>query len=380
MSAAAASSTESRSDIFFLEVKPYEEEFVASDSNAGGDVGPQETGLEELIAQQKDIMAATWKLDARARRGGAGVQSAADIRSVAQAQSGLKAKTEEVAAQMSAGMAAQRRRRGPGTLTRPGDDPLPHAIEAMGRAAGELDRLKVAPALPHEEQALAELLKAAAEIRRRQVAMQQANGGGGNGNRQSPDLSTLFDQELRKQQQTNYEQQSTTADAAQQNQTRRTGSARRDSRAGAPAGGTGEAAARSRQEQGPDERRRSEAAARTTDARSGRAAASRPKSLRSSWQASAAVPTGSSRFQQGSTGRGEPAVARRVRSRCARLPAIFGSQDPQQASARGVEGRRRAARPRAADAGRAARRAPARDGRSAARGPPDRRRGTPPGQ
>ena len=207
--------TESRSDIFFLEVKPYEEEFVASDSSAGS-MGAQETGLEDLIAQQKDIMAATWKLDARARRGGSGVQSATDIKVVAQAQTSLKNKTAEVAAEMAAGLAAQRRRRGPGTLTRPGDDPLPRAIEAMGRAAGELDRLKVSPALPHEEQALAELLKAASEIRRRQVAMQQANGGG-NGNRQSPDLSTLFDQELRKQQQTNYEQQSTTADATNEN-------------------------------------------------------------------------------------------------------------------------------------------------------------------
>ncbi len=82
----------------------------------------------------------------------------------------------------------------------------------MGRAAGELERLSVAAALPHEEQALAELLKAAAEIRRRQVQMQQARGGGGNGNRNQPDLSTLFDQELRKQQQTNYETQSTTQD------------------------------------------------------------------------------------------------------------------------------------------------------------------------
>ena len=204
---------ESRSDIFFLEVKPYEEEFVAAESSAGA-MGAQETGLEDLIARQKDIMAATWKLDARARRGGSGVQSATDIKVVAEAQTSLKNKTEEVAAEMSAGLAAQRRRRAPGALTRPGDDPLPRAIAAMGRAAGELERLKLSPALPHEEQALAELLKAAAEIRRRQVAMQQANGGGGNGNRQSPDLSTLFDQELRKQQQTNYEQQSTTADAA----------------------------------------------------------------------------------------------------------------------------------------------------------------------
>lgn len=209
-------STESRSDIFFLEVKPYEEEFVAAESQSGG-MGGQETGLEELIAQQKDIMAATWKLDSRARRGG-GAQSPQDIKALAEAQSGLRAKTEMVAAQMLGNMQMPRRRQGPigRGLTRPGDDdPLPKAIEAMGRATSELEKLKITAALPHEESALAELLKAAAEIRRRQVAMQQANGGGGNGNRNQPDLSTLFDQELRKRQQTNYEQQSTTTDDSQ---------------------------------------------------------------------------------------------------------------------------------------------------------------------
>ena len=206
-------STESRSDIFFLEVKPYEEEFFASESNAGG-MGGENTGLEELIAQQKDLMAATWKLDARARRGGPNARSPQDIRAIGQAQIALRDKTEEVATQMSAQMAQQRRRLGARAgLTRPGDEPLRKAAEAMGRAAAELEKLHIAPALPHEEQALAELLKAAAEIRRRQVQMQQANGGGGNGNRNQPDLSTLFDQQLRKQQQTNYETQSTTQEA-----------------------------------------------------------------------------------------------------------------------------------------------------------------------
>jgi hypothetical protein len=207
--------TESRSDIFFLEVKPYEEEFFASESNAGGMSGMENTGLEDLIAQQKDIMAATWKLDARARRGGPNARSPQDIRAIAEAQNALRDKTTEVAEQMTAAMAQARRRLGarPG-LTRPGDEPLPKAIEAMGRAAAELTRLNIAPALPHEEQALAELLKAAAEIRRRQIAMQQARGGGGNGNRNQPDLSTLFDQQLRKNQQTNYETQSTTQEAS----------------------------------------------------------------------------------------------------------------------------------------------------------------------
>ena len=214
-------STESRSDIFFLEVKPYEEEFFASESSAGGMQGGQETGLEELIAQQKDIMAATWKLDARARRGGANARSPQDIRAVGQAQRALRDKTDEIAGQMSAQQAQQRRRLGARAgsgLSRPGDEPLPKAVEAMARAAAELDKLNIGPALPHEEQALAELLRAAAEIRRRQIAMQQARGGGGNGNRNQPDLSTLFDQQLRKQQQTNYETQSTTQEATQQQQ------------------------------------------------------------------------------------------------------------------------------------------------------------------
>ncbi|HEX4915961.1 MAG TPA: DUF4175 family protein, partial [Vicinamibacterales bacterium] len=210
-------STESRSDIFFLEVKPYEEEFFASDSNAGGMSGMENTGLEDLIAQQKDIMAATWKLDARARRGGPNARSPQDIRAIGAAQTALRDKTADVAQQMMAAMAQQRRRLGARAgLTRPGDEPLPKAVEAMGRAAAELNKLNIAPALPHEEQALAELLKAAAEIRRRQVAMQQARGGGGNGNRNQPDLSTLFDQQLRKNQQTNYETQSTTQEANSQ--------------------------------------------------------------------------------------------------------------------------------------------------------------------
>jgi hypothetical protein len=210
--------TESRSDIFFLEVKPYEEEFVAAESSAGGMPG-QETGLEELIAQQKDIMAATWKLDARARRGGPNARSPQDIRAVGQAQASLQERTEDVAMQMAAQTAQQRRRLGARAgLTRPGDEPLSRAAGFMGRAATELERLGVAAALPHQEQALAELLKAAAEIRRRQVALQQARGGGGNGNRNQPDLSTLFDQQLRKQQQTNYETPSTTQDGASEDE------------------------------------------------------------------------------------------------------------------------------------------------------------------
>ncbi len=196
--------TEARSDIYFLEVKPFEEVFVAAQSQAmnmqGGD-----PGLMELVDAQKEIIAATWKLDARARRGG-DARSATDIKAVGKAQAALGARAAEAAGNLAGAMRDPRRRRPrPGMATAPGgEDPMTRAVEAMGRAAGELDRTRTAQALPHEMEALEQLLKADADVKRRQVARQQAGGGSGS-NRQSPDLSTLFDQQLRKQQQTNYE-------------------------------------------------------------------------------------------------------------------------------------------------------------------------------
>jgi hypothetical protein len=210
--------TEARSDIFFLEVKPYEEEFTASESQAMGGSQAEQTGLEELIAQQKDVMAATWKLDARARRA-RDARSESDIKAVSAAQSGVRDKAEEIAADMAAAAFAQQRRRRtaqPGLSRVETEDPVTQAIRAMGQAVTELDRFSTTKALPFEEAALGHLLKAQAEIRRRQVAMQQAQGGGSNGNRQSLDLSTLFEQELRKRQQTNYETPSTSEARAEE--------------------------------------------------------------------------------------------------------------------------------------------------------------------
>lgn len=196
--------TEARSDIYFLEVKPFEEVFVASQSQAMNMQGG-EPGLMDLVDAQKEVIAATWKLDARARRGG-DARSETDIKAVGKAQAALGARAAEAAGTVAGAMRDPRRRRPrPGMSTAPGgEDPMARAVEAMGRAAGELDRARTAPALPHEMEALEQLLKADADVKRRQVARQQAGGGSGS-NRQSPDLSTLFDQQLRKQQQTNYE-------------------------------------------------------------------------------------------------------------------------------------------------------------------------------
>jgi hypothetical protein len=207
-------STEARSDIFFLEVKPFEEEFVAAQSQAMGQGGgmQNDTGLEALVEAQKEIIVATWKLDARARR--ARDRAAIDdVKAVSRAQGELRTRTEQAAAQ-SARANDPRRRRALGGAA-PADDPIGRAVEAMGRAVNELDKPSTSSALPHEMDALNQLLRAMAEIRRRQVTRSQQAGGGGGANRSQADLSSLFDQELRRRQQTNYETPNSTETQAE---------------------------------------------------------------------------------------------------------------------------------------------------------------------
>ena len=204
--------TEARSDIFFLEVKPFEEEFVAAQSQAMGGGGSGDRSLDDLAEAQKEIIVATWKLDARSRN--ARGQSQDDIRNVGRAQAELQKRAQGAMGQLNRAMSDPRRRRrsarpaGPEPAAEPSatDDPMSKAVTAMGKAVVELEGLKTSAALPHEMAALNELLRAQAEVRKRQVQRQQnAMGGGRGSNRQQQDLSSLFDRELARQQSTNYE-------------------------------------------------------------------------------------------------------------------------------------------------------------------------------
>lgn len=203
----AKRSTLALSEIFFLEVKPFNEDFTLaqSQSMSGGAAARQ---LEELISSQKEIISATWNLERRSTAG----RSPTDIKNIFDAQTELKGRAEQ-----AAGAGRQRRRIGPempqqirpsrlGAQQAQGADPVRDAVDAMGRALQQLETQKTADAIPHEMAALNALLQAQAEIRKRQVQQQQNSGGGGaGGNRQSQDLSNLFDRELKRQQQTNYE-------------------------------------------------------------------------------------------------------------------------------------------------------------------------------
>src|SRR3989338_4775851 len=126
-------SSEARSDIFFLEVTPFEEEFVAAESQGMGGGSGSEQSLEDLVRGQKDIITATWNLDRRGRESGARSQD--DIRTLARAESDLRGRASALHAQMQ--RAGNMRRRLPGGRGGPaGGDPMVDATRRAGPAAG----------------------------------------------------------------------------------------------------------------------------------------------------------------------------------------------------------------------------------------------------
>jgi hypothetical protein len=211
--ARAKPSSEAKSDMFFLEVKPFTEEFVQAQSQAMGG-GAQSAQLDALIAAQKEIINATWNLERRSAAG----RSSEDIKAVGDAQAELKTKVERLAGGPRRGgrgfFPQQILPQPPGSTREPGRNPVAEAVAAMGRAVEQLHGTRTADALPHEMAALQGLLQAQAEVRRREVMQQSASAGGGGGtSRTDRDLSALFDRELQRQQRTNYETPRPTAEA-----------------------------------------------------------------------------------------------------------------------------------------------------------------------
>ncbi len=205
---------EARSDIFFLDVKPYEQEFALAQSQASATGGGGRGSIDELVAAQKEIIVATWKLDRRALAS-KGAKSEQDIRSVARAEAELKTRVEQASSAFRETTMRDPRRRtrpqrgappAPDPLrageTMPEEDEMTAAAGAMARAVTSLEALETASARAPEMEALNHLLRAQADVRKREVTRQAGSGNGSN--RSNYDLSNLFDRELQKQQQTNY--------------------------------------------------------------------------------------------------------------------------------------------------------------------------------
>ena len=196
---------EVRSDIYFLQVRPFDQEFESAQSQSGSSMDATELG--DLAALQKEIIVATWRLDRQA----AGARRTADVGSVADAQEELRWATSRLAQRRLA-----RDQRGtPGTRGRFSTEiqALRDAVAAMTEAEISLRAEETSRAVSSEMDALNHLLRAEAEVRRKQVSTQQGGAGRRGENQAREDLSALFDQELRRDQQTNYETSSPSSES-----------------------------------------------------------------------------------------------------------------------------------------------------------------------
>ena len=185
-----------RSDIFFLEIRPFDNEFEEAQSQSG--MGRDAEDVGNLVAVQKDIIVATWRLDQASRPAAV----ADNIRAVGEAQRELR----DTAARAAERVLGRGREFSAGdSWLAPQNAAMARAVEAMTKAQMALAQLSTERSLPHEMEALNQLLTAQAVIRRRQVAMQQGQGSQTPGTQAQEDLSALFDRELRREQETNYE-------------------------------------------------------------------------------------------------------------------------------------------------------------------------------
>lgn len=195
--ASDTAAAETRSDIYFLEVRPFGREFEEARSQDATGMPTDELG--RLAELQKEIVVATWKLDGRPPAG----RDPADIETVADAQNDVALATRVL----------ESRLRPPAPAVDAGGSDelqallsaLAEAVESMTAGEAELREGRTAAAIPHEMSALDNLRQARDESARTQVQPPNDRGGRGNGGAAQEDLSALFDRELRRDQETNYE-------------------------------------------------------------------------------------------------------------------------------------------------------------------------------
>jgi hypothetical protein len=183
--------TESRTDISFIQADPFEREYSQSQA-AGGGGGGGGGGMGEqndISQREKEIIAETWKHQGDKK---ATQQEAADA---AKFLSGVQAKLGEQARSLAGRMQSRE-------LSQENEEfnsfvkDMNAAAEAMGPAAQQLQQQKWREAMPSEQKALQNLLRAEATFRQIQVAFGSSGGGGGAGGGAGRDLASLFDLEL----------------------------------------------------------------------------------------------------------------------------------------------------------------------------------------
>ena len=184
---------EVQTDLFFVEVQPFNRNFSQGQGGGGGGGGGGQQQQDEISRRQKEILVATWNLIKERSEETSSYLDEQQLHDNAQ----MLADLQRTLAEQARTLASRTRARG---LT--GADPsiqkfieaLDQAAAAMDPAAERLADIELDQAVPREQDALQHLLRAEATFTDIQVAFQQ--GGGGGGGMAGRDLSELFELEM----------------------------------------------------------------------------------------------------------------------------------------------------------------------------------------
>src|SRR5215216_5637652 len=235
-------SNEATTDIYFIEVKPFEMEYKQSQQQGGGGQGQGDQDQNALSRRQKDLIAATHRLIREADK--YTEQERKDgYEAVAAGQEKLRTDTIEFLDRMGRRLGDVDD--GQKQVTEMAEHLLQAAKEMEG-APPPLRKESGKDALPPEQRALQRLLAADAIFREVQVAFGNQNSSGGSGGeREQQELAGLFELELDKMknqyetvqraQQQQAEKQKSEAERLEQQSTTATGTDRRDAQSRARA-------------------------------------------------------------------------------------------------------------------------------------------------
>lgn len=183
-----------QTDLFLIQVQPFEQRYTQSQANGGGGGGGGgEEDQNQISQRQREVLLATFNLQRnRAKEGGRAAERDAD-------NARMLSEVQNTIAEQARTLVERAKAR---ELT--GDEnvnkfvkSLEEATKSMRPASESLDKQDLETAVKHEQQALQHLLRAEATFREIQVSMQRGGGGGGGGGAQAGrDVSEMTELEM----------------------------------------------------------------------------------------------------------------------------------------------------------------------------------------
>ena len=183
---------ESRTNISFVQVDPFEREFSQSQQigGGGGGGGGGQNNQTDMSKREKELIASTWKQ--QNDKNATTKDATATGQFLSDAQNKLRDQVMALSARMESRDLSSANEEFNGF-----QKDMQQAAAAMGPSAEKLKGMQWKDAMPLEQKALQALLRAEATFRQIQVAFGQQQGGGGGGtNSAGRDLASLFDLEL----------------------------------------------------------------------------------------------------------------------------------------------------------------------------------------